>query len=209
MRRARRLATPATFTIIGVILFAAVLQFRDNVSVLTFGANVPRQYIDGQYWRLLTSMFLHGGVLHLVMNLLGLFQLGTLYEAMFGTRRFVFIYFVTGIAASITSMLRMPPDAFSVGASGAIFGILGAFIFSVKRSPRYRNLASARGLVAQCVFWIIANILIGLRIPQIDNAAHIGGLAAGLLLGALLPHREPPPPPGYEVVDVRAEPYDG
>jgi rhomboid protease GluP len=120
---------------------------------------------------------------------------------MFGTRRFTFIYFVAGIAASFTSMMRMPLNGSSVGASGAVFGILGAFVFSVWRSPRWRHERAARGLVMQCIFWILANIAIGLQIPQIDNAAHIGGLIAGLILGAALPHRTPPPPP-TRVIDV-------
>jgi rhomboid protease GluP len=200
--------TPSTLGLMIAIGLVALLQYRDNAGLLMWGANMPYEYIDGEYYRLLTSMFLHGGLVHVAMNLFGLYQLGTLYELMFGTRRFLFIYFVTGIAASITSMFRLVPPAYSVGASGAIFGILGAFIFSIRRSPLYRDMRSARGLVAQCVFWAIANIAIGLRIPQIDNAAHVGGLVAGLLLGALLPHRVPPPPPGHVVVDVRPQPYD-
>jgi rhomboid protease GluP len=171
------------------------------------GAIQPRAIAHGQYWRLLTAMFLHGGLLHIVVNLIALFQLGRLYEAMFGTRRFVFIYFVTGLAASITSWQRLPDWGASVGASGAIFGVLGAFVFSIRRSPRWRHEKWAHNLVAQIIFWIVANIVISLRIPQIDVAAHIGGLVAGLILGALLPHRVPPPPPSRTVVDV--QPYEG
>jgi len=207
MMRRKRIPTPATYAIMIAILVAAALQFSDNEKVLTYGANVSYRYIDGQYWRLLTSMFLHGGVAHLAVNLFGLYQLGTLYEAMFGSRRFLLIYFVAGIAASVTSMLHIAPDGFSVGASGAIFGILGAFVFSVRRSPKWRHERSARGIVNQVIFWIAANIIIGMQIPQIDNAAHIGGLVAGLILGFVLPHHEPPPPPSSVVVDVM--PYEG
>jgi rhomboid protease GluP len=109
MTRTKRIPTPATYAIMAAILVAAALQYFDNAKVLGWGANVSYRYIDGEYWRLLASMFLHGGVAHLGVNLFGLYQLGTLYEAMFGTRRFLLIYFVAGVAASITSMMHMPP----------------------------------------------------------------------------------------------------
>lgn len=215
MSRARR-STPATNAIFVAIVIGFAIEvltgaWRNADRLAHLGAIVPEYINDGQYWRLLTAMFLHGDgtvggtALHLGLNLLALFQLGSLYEVMFGTRRFILIYFVSGILASITSWMHI--TGASVGASGAIFGILGAFVFSVYRSPRWKHERAARSLVAQCIFWIIANIAIGLRVPQIDNAAHIGGLVTGLLLGALLPHREPPPPPGRIVVDV--QPYDG
>ncbi len=204
---------PATATLFVAILLGAAVQVArgawDNPAALAgLGANRSWETIHftGEYWRLLTSMFLHGGIVHLAMNLFALYQLGSLFELMFGTRRFVTIYFLAGLAASATSMMRLPLESSSVGASGAIFGILGAFVFSVLRSPRWRHERSARGLVVQCVFWILANIAIGLQIAQIDNAAHIGGLIAGLILGAVLPHHTPPPPP-TQVIDVH--PYEG
>jgi rhomboid protease GluP len=159
---------------------------------------------QGEVWRLLTAMFLHAGALHLLVNLLALFQLGRLYELMFGTPRFLFIYFATGLIASIASAwVNVAP---SVGASGAIFGILGAFIFSIRRSPRFRNNPIARNIAAQGVFWIIANLVITWTVPQIDKAGHVGGLVAGLLLGAFLPQPPlPPPPPAEVVIDVRPQ----
>lgn len=209
--------TPATNAIFVAILIGFGVEivtgaWLDGARLAQLGAIVPEYIRGGEYWRLVTAMFLHGDgtivgdALHLGMNLLALFQLGSLYEVMFGTKRFVFIYFVTGIAASITSALRLEPFGASVGASGAIFGILGAFVFSVLRSPRWRHERAAKNLVAQCVFWILANIAIGARIPQIDNAAHIGGLIAGLILGAALPHNVKPPNPGNATIEVR--PYD-
>ena len=216
MTRSFRRATPATNAIFIAILIGFGIEiltgaWTNAVILRELGAIVPEYILrDGQYWRLLTAMFLHGdgtipgGALHLGLNLFALFQLGSLYEVMFGTRRFVLIYFVAGLVASLTSTLRI--DGASVGASGAIFGILGAFVFSVFRSPRWRHERAARTIVHQVIFWIIANIVIGMRIPQIDNAAHIGGVIAGLILGAVLPHQTPPPPPARVVVDVM--PYD-
>lgn len=211
-----RRRAPATRLLFSAIVIGFGIEiltgaWRDPYRLATLGAIVPELIRAGEYWRLLSAMFLHGdgtvggGVLHLGMNLFALHQLGTLYEIMFGTRRFVAIYFLAGIIASITSFLHI--DGASVGASGAIFGILGAFVFSVFRSPRWRHDRIARNLVAQCVFWIIANIAIGLRVPQIDNAAHMGGLVTGMLLGVLLPQRPaPPPPPSRVVIDV--QPYE-
>lgn len=166
---------------------------------------------EGEYWRLVSAMFLHGdgtvrgGILHLAMNVFALVQIASLYELMFGTRRFLTIYFTAGILASLTSALVR--EGASVGASGAVFGILGAFVLSVWRSPRYRHERFARSIVNQLLFWIVANIIIGMQIPQIDNAAHMGGLATGILLGALLPHRAPPPPPPAQVV-IDVKPHD-
>lgn len=212
-----RRRTPGTNFIFAAILLGLVIEvmtgaWLNGARLAQLGAIVPEYIREGEYWRLLTAMFLHGDgtvvglALHLGMNLLALFQLGSLYEIMFGTRRFVLIYFVAGLAASITSALRLDPWGASVGASGAIFGILGAFVFSVLRSPRWRHERAAKNLVAQCVFWILANIAIGARIPQIDNAAHIGGLVAGLLLGAVLPQKVPPPRPSQATIEVH--PYD-
>lgn len=212
MRGPLRSRAPATSLLFAAIVIAFGIQLaigalENPLALIRLGAIVPEAVQPGGWWRLLAAMFLHGSVLHLGLNLLGLYQLGGLYEVMFSTRRFVLIYFLAGIIASIASAMHLPPYGSAVGASGAIFGVLGAFVLSVRRSPRWRHDRAARNLVGQCIFWIIANIVIGLNVPQIDNAAHIGGLIAGLLLGGLLPQRIPPPPPRSTVIDVM--PYDG
>lgn len=210
-------SSPATLFLMGAILIGFGIEiftgaWKNPNLLAELGAIVP-SYILGrhEYWRLLSAMFLHGDgtvggdFLHLGVNLWALWQLGRLYEIMFGTRRFVLIYFATGLFASFTSLMRyflLQQDGSSVGASGAIFGILGAFIFSIRRSPRWRHERWARGIVNQLMFWIFANLVIGFSVPQIDMAAHLGGLAAGLLLGATLPQREPPMPPSQAIIDV-------
>ncbi|MBV8519537.1 MAG: rhomboid family intramembrane serine protease [Acidobacteria bacterium] len=184
--------------------------WRNGERLALLGATIPEAVRAGQYWRLVTAMFLHGDgtvggdLLHLAVNLFALYQLGPLYELMFGTRRFLIIYFSAGIVASLTSVLHNAGA--SVGASGAIFGILGAFISSILRSPRWRHDRMGRSIVKQCIFWAALNLIVVSRFPQIDNAAHIGGLVAGLLLGAILPRHVPPPPPAAVVVDVK--PFD-
>src|SRR5688572_30326636 len=219
---ARIRRVPATALLIAAILIGFGIEIyagalRDPRILTYLGAIwAPLILGEGQYWRLLSAMFLHGNALHLLMNLIALFQLGSLYELMFGTKRFTIIYFVTGLVASLTSLFIGSGP--SVGASGAVFGIVGAFIFSIRRSPRWRHERAAKGIVSQLIFLVVANIAIALQfnaaaaaeklgdVPQIDLAAHIGGLVAGLILGAVWPHRVPPPPPNQLVVDVM--PYE-
>ena len=213
---AARPRTPGTILLMAAILGGFAIEiltgaWLNGAQLAELGA-ISRYYIliEGEYWRLLTSMFLHGDgtvggdVLHLVFNLFALWQLGSLFEMLFGTRRFLFLYFTTGILASVASLWFSGGP--SLGASGAIFGIIGALVVSIRRS-RFRHEKWAKGIVQQLIFWIGANIVIGMSVPQIDNAAHIAGLVAGFLLGSALPHRAPPPPaPSDVVIDVR--PHD-
>ncbi|HEY2321745.1 MAG TPA: rhomboid family intramembrane serine protease, partial [Thermoanaerobaculia bacterium] len=111
--------------------------FLNDRGLVALGAIVPRMMVSGQYWRAVTAMFLHANWLHWAANTWALLQLGALYEVMFGSRRFAAIYFATGIVASISSSLFSM--GIGVGASGAIFGILGAFFFSIRRSPVWRH----------------------------------------------------------------------
>ena len=173
--------------------------FASDAQMIRLGAIIPNIPENGQYWRLVAAMFLHAGWLHWFLNSWALYQLGTLYETLFGSGRFALVYFLTGICASLASSMMGHGPA--VGASGAIFGILGALIFSIRRSPQYRHQPWTKSLVMQLVFWIVVNIGIGLSLPFIDNTAHITGLIVGLALG-FLPHRVPPPPPGEMVIDL-------
>ncbi len=201
---------PLTMMLLAIITLmwlyeASVHAQYDNDKLAQLGAILPGTLQRGEYWRLLAAMFLHGGWIHWASNSWALYQLGTLYEILFGTRRFAIVYFISGICASAASATHLVGEP-AVGASGAIFGVLGAFIFSIYRSPRYRGQPWTRGLIGQLVFWIGLNLVIGFSIPHIDNVAHIGGLITGLLLG-FLPHREPPPPPADSVIDVEPR-YD-
>ena len=202
---------PLTRAILIVIALVYVGETVAARQMLDAGAIVPGLLASGQYWRLITSMFLHAppqtpnglGWLHVLANSWAIFQLGTLYEVLFGSKRFGLVYFASGICAGIASSLHTAGPA--VGASGAVFGLLGAFIFSIWRSPRYRHQPWTKGLRAQIVFWTVLNLYIGAQFSFIDNVAHIGGLVTGLLLG-FIPHRVPPPRPAGAVIDV--QPYD-
>ncbi|HEY3055913.1 MAG TPA: rhomboid family intramembrane serine protease [Thermoanaerobaculia bacterium] len=206
--RLRLSRAPATAALLAVIAIVFVFEWLsgalwDDNALVQMGAIVPGMLQRHQYWRIFTAMFLHGGVIHWAANSWALYQLGLLYEVMFGSMRFLLIYFVTGACASIASSLFTHGP--SVGASGAILGILGAFIFSIRRSPQWRHEPWTRGLLAQLIFWAALNIVLGFSVSYIDNVAHIAGLVSGLLLG-FLPHRVPPPPPSRDVIDV--QPYD-
>jgi membrane associated rhomboid family serine protease len=182
----------------GVELLTHALTDLDML--IRLGAIMPIGY--GQYWRFVTGMFLHGSWLHWASNSWALWQLGTLFEHLFGSRRFTLIYFATGICASLASSMTGHGPA--VGASGAIFGLLGALLVAIRRSPLYRHQPWTRGLSGQFLFWIVVNLVIGSQVAVIDNTAHIGGLIAGLLLG-FLPHRVPPPPPSSSVIEIRPQ----
>ena len=200
--------TPVTAGILAIIGAMFLIEVStgalfDEKAIIALGAIVPGTLEHHQYWRLVAAMFLHGGWLHIAFNSWAIVQLGALYENMFGSGRFAFMYLATGLVASASSAMHV--QGTSVGASGAIFGILGAFIFSIRRSPQWKHERWTKSLIRQLLFLAAVNIVIDLQIPFIDNYAHIGGLVAGLVLG-FLPHRVPPPPPGSQIIDV--PPYD-
>lgn len=199
--------TTAILAIITVVFLAEVFRgaMKDNDVLVGMGAIIHGTIAHHEYWRLLAAMFLHGGWVHWLVNSWALYQLGSLYEAMFGKVRFLVIYFVTGLCASVASAMNLAVGGASVGASGAIFGILGAFIFSIRRS-QWRHEPWTRGLTRQLVFWGLLNLAAGASFAFIDNTAHVAGLLSGLLLGLVLPHRLPPPPPTRQIIDV--QPYD-
>src|SRR6185436_19744094 len=105
--------------------------------------------------------------LHWGANSWAIYQLGTLYETLFGSKRFALVFLVSGVCASLASSFYI--DGVGVGASGGVFGILGAFVFSIWRSPQYRHQPWTRGLIGQLVFWIVVNIVISYRFPFIDK----------------------------------------
>lgn len=196
----------AIFIMFGVELLTGIpLADVGNIYIpklAALGMITPTTIADGEYWRLFAAMFIHIGILHLLLNSWALYQLGGVFEIMFGPKRFAVTYFVSGLIASITSALRTA--AFSAGASGAIFGILGALIVAIRRSPKWRHQQWARSLTHQLILWAGINIVIGTSFPGIDNAAHMGGFVAGLILG-FLPHRVAPPPARNMTIETGAD----
>lgn len=138
---------------------------------------------SGEGWRLVTSMFLHAGILHILFNGLALYALGMQVEQMMGSRRFLLIFFLTGIGGNILTLLVNPVP--SVGASGGIFGLLGALIAFFYRN-RDRLGAWGQANLRSLLITAGINFLITFSIPQVNQMAHIGGLVTGLFLGYFL-----------------------
>jgi membrane associated rhomboid family serine protease len=141
-------------------------------SMLLQDGSVSRAAIaDGEYWRLLTAGFLHAGFFHLLFNMLSLYILGSLLEPAVGRLRFALIYFVSLLAGSFGALL-LEPDAPTVGASGAIFGLMAAAAV-VMRSRGISVMESGLGI------WIVLNLVITFSVPNISIGGHIGGLIGG------------------------------
>ena len=143
-------------------------------------ANVDR----GELWRLLTVTLLHANLIHLALNMYALYLIGPVVEQIYGSRMFAAFYVITAIAASTASIVFTAGPA--VGASGAIFGLIGV-LFAGTRVHHPILDARARQIVPQLGFLIVINLVFGFAVTGIDNAAHIGGLLAGLWLGFVAP----------------------
>jgi rhomboid protease GluP len=162
---------------------AVNVQDNDALSkvLITYGAKDNDLMIQGQYWRFITPIFLHANLLHVGLNMLNFFVLGIFLERLVGHLRFLLIYLLTGVISIIASFYFMPQEI-SVGASGAIFGLVGAYsVFVLTHRRAFRN----NGYPA--LLWLVliigVNLSIGLFIPNVDNYAHLGGLLSGCLLG--------------------------
>ena len=140
-----------------------------------------------QYWRLLTSVFLHSGLTHLGSNLLVQVLMGNAVERNLGHIRYLILYLVSGIGGNVISVLydrAQGVNTYSVGASGAVFGVMGALIVLIIKGRK--KLRAGSSLPARAAFAVFYAVYAGFRNPYTDNAAHIGGLIFGLALGALL-----------------------
>nr|WP_245301809.1 rhomboid family intramembrane serine protease [Symbiobacterium terraclitae] len=148
----------------------ALILWGANFSLLTLAE-------QGQQWRLVSHLFVHGGALHLAFNMWALWQVGRYIEAIYGSARMLFIYFVAGVAGGIASVALRPGLVVSVGASGAILGLMGALIYFAT-TVRHRRV-DWQGLLTP----VAINLMFGLVYGRVDNYAHVGGLIGGLLAG--------------------------
>ncbi|MCB9794014.1 MAG: rhomboid family intramembrane serine protease [Alphaproteobacteria bacterium] len=177
---------------------------RDKRSLTLAGARAYELVEHGELWRHLSCVFLHGDLLHLTVNTLALFALGRVCEALYGPTRLLALFLLTGLGGSLLSHAGGTP--LSVGASGAVFGLLGlAVSFGLRhREVLPRSLSRVLGL--GLLPWLAFNLLLGLALlfkgtvrellgftpPALDLLAHLGGLGVGLVLGAALPSRAIP-----------------
>lgn len=212
---------PATYVLIAinVVVFVAQLALGggatgfDGTGLTADGAlcgdaigsgglcGPPAALTDGgEWWRIITSGFLHGGFIHLALNMFVLYILGTLLEPAIGTRRLLAIYAVSLIAGSFGALLLTEPFRYTVGASGAIYGLFGATLL----------VARNRGLdqiVTQLGFWLVLNLVLTFSISGISIGGHLGGLAGGVLAGLVVlavERRSPRVPAGLEFAALAA-----
>jgi len=179
----------SVFVAINILFFVGVLVTggADGRNLLNWGAKFGPFIAEGQYWRLALPMFLHVGFFHLLTNLFGLVIFGSMVERIFGTRNFVAIYLAAGVMGNVASFVAGPN--LSVGASGAVFGIFGAFGMYLLLNRRLLGQVGRQQLTSIGVI-VAINIVFGLSISGVDNAAHIGGLIAGGLVAFFIAPRE-------------------
>lgn len=156
-----------------------------SVQLVEWGSNVGRLTLHGQWWRLVTSLFLHGSILHLAFNMLALWQVGQLVERLFGSLRFTALYMIAGVCGSVASVM-WNAHVNSVGASGAIFGIVGGLFAFMQRENSGVPPTVVQDLRGSLLPFLVFNLAAGFLYPHTDNAAHIGGLAGGWLAGHFL-----------------------
>lgn len=166
---------------VGMILSGANIMIPDNEHLINWGANFAPLTLDGQWWRLITNIFEHIGIFHLLMNMYGLLYIGILLEPMIGRNKFLLAYLLTGIAGSAAS-LWWHDYTISAGASGAIFGMYGIFIALL--STNLISKSFKQTFLTSALLFTGFNLINGFKPNSgIDNAAHIGGLVTGIIIG--------------------------
>jgi rhomboid protease GluP len=183
---------PATtaLTAINVAVFVwmvatggAIMGFSGH-DLIRAGGNYGPLTLSGQYWRLVTTGFVHGNLMHLGFNMWCLWSLGQLSEKLFGSWITVAVYLLTGVGGAMLSIF-WNPGRLEIGASGAIFGIAGAILSGIKFGNVAISSWQKRSITSSLIFFAGFNLFIGLA-PGIDNMCHIGGFATGLIFGVPL-----------------------
>lgn len=187
-----------TYIMLGIIVIVWLLMELSGGStnprvLVQFGANYGPGILDGEIWRLFTSMFLHIGLTHLAFNSYALFIFGLEMERLYGSDRYLVIYVLAGLFGSLASFASRGPQVLSAGASGAIFGVIGMNLaFFLLHRESFGHFGRQR--LMNTLLIIGLNLVFGFTVPGIDNLAHLGGLAGGFALGYGLA-------PRYQVVD--------
>ena len=177
-------APPATLAVIAMLVAVFVWQLsigalQSEAGIVDAGALVRSRVLEGEHWRMLSATLLHGGFDHLLGNCLALYILGMAGEHALGAWRVLVIYLASGLAGSVASVLTGPGP--SVGASGAICGLMGAVVLILFKYRRVYHVRDKEiGLVL--AGWAAYTIVIGALDPRIDNWAHFGGLLGGTLV---------------------------
>jgi rhomboid protease GluP len=174
------------FVFILMFVFGGFTAFNNPRILLIFGAQYGPLVADGQWVRLITSMFVHGGFSHILLNMFALFYFGNVVEKVYGPYKYFSVFMISGVVGNILTHLIIP-NSFSVGASGAIFGLVGLLFGAGFRDDTPRMLRGMTGTALLPI--ILINVIFGFTSQSINNFAHLGGLAAGFTFGWLTPIR--------------------
>lgn len=183
-------STPAAWLLLAlnILVYLAVAWTGDNwlqfnpEHLANVGGNFSPYTTEGQWWRLVSAMFLHGGLVHLVFNMYALYSFGLLAERLYGTKAFLGIYLLAGIVGSCGTLLFYSSSV-SVGASGAIFGIMGALVAFLATDKDFLSDGARKRLLTNFAVFTMYMLSQGFGKVGIDNAAHVGGMLTGLTLG--------------------------
>jgi rhomboid protease GluP len=172
-----------------ILASGAALMQAPAEKMLAWGGNAASEVQRGQWWRLLTAVFLHSGPMHLAMNMAALLCTGPTVERVYGSRRFLLLYLGAGLAGSAASLHFSAQQATAVGASGAVFGVAGALLVAALRHRRFLPTVLSFYTLGGMGLLLLDAMLRGFGSERVDNAAHVGGLLAGCLLALILPDR--------------------
>jgi len=168
-----------------VLAFGVPLMMPGAEQLRSWGANFAPDTTNGEWWRLVTSMFLHFGLLHIFFNMWVLKQVGPMVERLLGSTGFLVMYMGSGVVGSLVSTWSNP-DVVSAGASGAVFGVIGALVGVLVLGHGIIPRATLARLRRSVFTFVLLNVYLGFSVPGIDIAAHLGGLAAGLMCGLVM-----------------------
>jgi membrane associated rhomboid family serine protease len=170
---------------LGMVLSSSAIMNFPLRDLIVWGGNVGPLTLSGEWWRLLTNVFVHGGIIHIAFNMWCLWNLGALAESLYGRWTYAAIYLICGLGASLVSVAWHPFTP-SVGASGAIFGLAGALLAAFKLGEFSVPRSALSGTLRSLGAFVFYNLIFGVALPGIDNAAHIGGLLTGLIVGTVI-----------------------
>lgn len=180
----------ANIAIWGAMVAMGVDALKPSSEMLfQWGGNTAFGIQNGQWWRLLSATFLHAGVIHLAINMLGLVVVGMTLERLLGHKLYLLVYLISGAGGSALSMHFSAQKAVSVGASGAIFGIAGALLVTVFKHRKTLPKMFSKQTLSGMGFFVVYSLAQGFGRTGTDNAAHVGGLIGGCLMAALLSQR--------------------
>lgn len=164
-----------------IVWYMVLLGQHTNATLVAFGARSAGRVAQGEFWRLVTSGFVHGDLIHLCVNGLALVGLGRMAEAVFGPSRYLWIFLCSVVGGAL--MAQMWGGILSFGASGGLFGVMGALIgLGWSRQERLPpKLMAVFGI--QLVVWTLLNLVIGFLLPFVSTSSHVGGLLVGILMG--------------------------